>query len=114
MFRGNQEDLEAKLLFLNSKLQQVVQPGENKELDERLSQMIEQNKTWNKDFILSSPFRNPATVENFLLEQKIDENGSNNPNKLKLVEFFENIQASQNTVLMKKQKEQEMLRQSME
>ena len=43
MFRGNQEDLEAKLLFLNSKLQQVVQPGENKELDERLSQMIEQN-----------------------------------------------------------------------
>lgn len=62
--------------------------------------MIDQNKTWNKDFILSSPFRNPATVENFLLEQYIDENGSNHPNFCKPAEFFEDIAARQNTMLV--------------
>ena len=41
MFKGNQEDFDAKLLFLNSKLIGVGQPATNNDLDERLGHMID-------------------------------------------------------------------------
>ena len=55
---------------------------------------------------MSVAYRNPATVENFLLGYNyLDENGTNNPHAQMPVEYCEDIAERQNTILTIQQKD---------